>query len=60
MKRLKPEYQELADNFNSDECCSCHISPPCGYCTDPGNPDNLAEDEDAWEEVCQDDTTLPG
>ena len=28
--------------------CSCHISPPCGWCTHPGNPRNLAEDEYAW------------
>jgi hypothetical protein len=50
MKRLKPEYQELADEFAAEDgCCSCHIAPPCGYCTHPGNPDNLAEDEEAWE-----------
>lgn len=29
--------------------CSCHSSPPCLHCTHPGNPDNLAEDDDAWE-----------
>ena len=28
--------------------CSCHISPPCGWCTHPGNPRNLAEADDAW------------
>jgi len=20
------------DDYNNDLCCSCHISPPCGYC----------------------------
>jgi hypothetical protein len=28
--------------------CSCHISPPCGYCTHPGNPMNQEEDESCW------------
>ena len=21
--------------LETDECCSCHINPPCGYCTTP-------------------------
>jgi len=50
MKRLKPEYQELADELDADACCTCHIAPPCGYCTHPGNPANLEEDEEAWED----------
>lgn len=28
--------------------CTCFISPPCGYCTHPGNPLNLEETDDAW------------
>jgi hypothetical protein len=32
-----------------DGNCSCHISPPCGSCTHPGNPVNQAEDENCWE-----------
>lgn len=31
--------------------CSCHINPPCSYCTHEGNPDNLENIEEAWEEV---------
>jgi hypothetical protein len=31
--------------------CACHISPPCGSCSHPGNPRNQAEDETAWEPV---------
>ena len=48
---LKPEYQELADAFDNSQSCSCHISPPCGKCVDAGNPDNLAENDDAWEDA---------
>ena len=28
--------------------CSCHMSPPCGSCTHPGNPLNQEEDPSAW------------
>lgn len=31
--------------------CSCHLSPPCGSCTHPGNPMNQEEDDSCWEEV---------
>lgn len=34
--------------------CSCHISPPCGSCTHPGNPMNQDEDETAWRMVPED------
>lgn len=53
VKQLKPEYQELADEFDleyRDRDCSCHISPPCSRCIHEGNPLNLAEDDDAWEQ----------
>lgn len=33
----------------SDGNCSCHISPPCGSCTHPGNPRNQDEDDNCWE-----------
>jgi hypothetical protein len=29
--------------------CTCFISPPCGYCTHPGNPLNQEEDNSCWE-----------
>lgn len=50
---LSPLGRELADKF-TDYCehrsgCECHISPPCGCCTHPGNPLNLEETDDAWE-----------
>jgi len=55
MRRLKDWAQELYDDFQDQNRfsggCSCHINPPCGYCTDPGNPANLEEDDTAWEEV---------
>lgn len=57
---LKPEYQELADDFemeSRDRGCTCFISPPCSYCTHEGNPANLEGDDDAWidpeEKACE-------
>jgi len=35
--------------------CSCHLSPPCGSCTHPGNPANQAEDDSCWVEVDDDE-----
>jgi len=49
---LKPEYQELFSQWDEKYQggnCSCHINPPCGCCTDEGNPANLEEDDEAWE-----------
>ena len=49
--RLKPAAQSDYEDFEAhygDRCCSCHINPPCGWCTHPGNPLNLDENEDAW------------
>lgn len=52
-RELTSGAQEDRDEFDSDyghlSCCSCHISPPCGYCTHPGNPDNQEEDDECWE-----------
>lgn len=50
-RRLTPEAQNDRDEFDSkfeDRSCSCHINPPCSYCTHPGNPSNQEEDEFAW------------
>ena len=52
-QRLTPDAQGDADDFEYDySCggCSCHIDPPCGYCVHPGNPRNLEEDDEAWED----------
>jgi hypothetical protein len=47
---LTAEAQADRDDFDRDDGgCSCHISPPCGYCTHPGNPLNQ-EDDDCWTE----------
>jgi len=45
------EYQEEFKRRYEDHGCSCHVSPPCGFCVDPGNPTNLAEDDSMWETV---------
>lgn len=53
MKTIKPEWQTEADAFRrdyADRGCTCFLSPPCDFCLHPGNPANLAETEEAWEE----------
>ena len=57
LKRLKPE-PELTEEAQADReefeaykdeygGCRCHINPPCGHCTHPGNPANQ-EDPSCW------------
>lgn len=43
----RAEFERYADHHG----CSCHLTPPCDYCTHPGNPLNQNEDDDAWEDV---------
>lgn len=44
---LTDEAQADRDEFDSeDSCCSCHLNPPCGHCTHPGNPIN--QDDSCW------------
>ena len=49
---LTPEAEAEREDFEARYGmlgnCSCHISPPCGSCTHPGNPRNQEEDETAW------------
>jgi hypothetical protein len=49
---LTPEAEAERDDFEAKYGmlgnCSCHIFPPCGSCTHPGNPRNQEEDETAW------------
>lgn len=33
--------------------CTCHKTPICGFCAHPGNPMNLEESEDVWDESMQ-------
>lgn len=50
---LTEEAQAERDNFDSEYSnrgCTCFISPPCSFCTHPGNPVNQAEDDTAWED----------
>ena len=44
---LKQQYEQVVLDTGG---CSCHLCAPCGVCTHPGNPVNLAESEDLWEE----------
>lgn len=53
VRRLKPEWQDIADDFEDEYAnrgCQCFISPPCSHCLHEGNPLNLEETEEAWEE----------
>ncbi len=56
-RELKPEYQDLEDEFESlygDGSCSCSSCsmPPCGYCESSGchdgSPEALDDNDDAW------------
>lgn len=56
MKVLTQAAQDDRDDFessfgNSIGNCSCHINPPCGSCTHPGNPTNQEEDDSCWEKA---------
>ncbi len=58
-KVLTPAAQAERDNFDAAYGdCSCHLSPPCGSCTHPGNPMNQDEDEGCWMDDAQDTTTV--
>lgn len=57
---LTEEAQGERDEFDSvydGGSCSCHISPPCGSCTHPGNPMNQDEDDSAWRMVPEDEAS---
>lgn len=49
---LTPEGQAERDEFEREYGpygnCACHINPPCGSCTHPGNPRNQEEDDSCW------------
>lgn len=50
-RELTPEAEAEREQFEheyGDAGCTCFISPPCGWCTHPGNPHNQEEDETAW------------
>lgn len=52
-ERLTAQAEEERAEFDrlyGTSGCSCHISPPCGCCTHPGNPINQEMDDSAWEE----------
>lgn len=55
MKQLTLAAQADRNAFEADADelggCSCHLHPPCSYCTHPGNPANQAENASCWVEV---------
>jgi len=53
---LTPEAEyNRAAFYMDDGGCSCHLNPPCGWCTHPGNPHNQDEDPDCWMDDGEDD-----
>lgn len=44
---LKEQFKLALDELGG---CSCHLCATCSVCTHPGNPANLAESKDLWEE----------
>ena len=51
MKTWAEDAAAMFECSDRNRGCSCFISAPCNWCTDPDNPMNLAEDDDAWEWV---------
>lgn len=53
-KRLTPEYEELKERWESyhqEWGCRCwYVQAPCSSCLHEGNPINLEETPEAWEE----------
>lgn len=47
---LTDDAQADRDEFNSYDYggCSCFISPPCNFCTHPGNPTNQDDFDECW------------
>lgn len=54
-KRLKQWAQDAKEEFEAEfrhEGCRCWLAAPCSYCTHPGHPIAL-EDDDCWEEASE-------
>lgn len=54
MRVLTEEGEQLAYLFRreqGDRGCTCFISPPCGHCMHEGNPLNLSENSEYWQDV---------
>lgn len=58
MRVLTEAAQKDRDAYERIKGCSCHIAPPCGSCTHPGNPMNQDEDETCWEVAYTKDEAL--
>jgi len=49
---LNKQGQEVYEDFLSHDYqgCTCPTGhPPCSYCTDPGNPISIEENDEFWE-----------
>jgi len=48
---LTADAQFDRDDFNASDFggCLCFISPPCNFCTHPGNPTNQDDFDECWE-----------
>ena len=48
------EGYEKGETCNRKGCCSCHINPPCGYCTTPSEEEQQAFEKIAYENFKRD------
>jgi len=42
------ERDDFDSEYRADGGCTCLLSPPCGWCTHPGNPRNQEEIDECW------------
>lgn len=52
IRQLTEEAEAERHEFERDygnQGCTCFLSPPCSFCTHPGNPMNQNEDDECWE-----------
>lgn len=47
--RLTAEAEAEYHEWSVDSDCSCHLPPPCHWCTHTGHPLNLECTDEAWE-----------
>lgn len=54
LSKIGKQFRDDFEAAYADIGCSCRISSPCSYCMHPGNPANLEELPEAWEDDVSD------
>ena len=47
--RLTTEGEDRWANYRHNADCSCHLNPPCGWCTSEDHPRALELEDEVWE-----------